>query len=248
MIASKIISELEKLIPLSKQESWDKGGLQIGDLNTEVKHLYITLDINLESVQEAISKGCEMIISHHPMLLDSFDNYDFNEPMGQLIKMVVENNLVIYSAHTSLDQTYLNDWLLECFEGVKKIPFEHPYLVKGELQESLSIDHFAKMTKESLGLSYVKYTNNKEKIKSFIICGGSGYDFINDTLNQADIFLTGDVKYHQAKYAIDHNIAIMDIHHHSEVIMVQKLKELLVTIQLDIEIVTGQSKDYFTYL
>ena len=66
MKAKQIIEIMEKHYPLELQEEWDKGGLQIGDQDTEVSKLMIALNADLQTINEAIEKGCQMLITHHP--------------------------------------------------------------------------------------------------------------------------------------------------------------------------------------
>ena len=76
MKAKQIIEIMEKHYPLELQEEWDKCGLQIGDQDTEVSKLMIALNADLQTINEAIEKGCQMLITHHPFLLDPIVNID----------------------------------------------------------------------------------------------------------------------------------------------------------------------------
>ena len=73
-----------------------------------------------------------------------------------------------------------------------------------------------------------------------------GADFIDQFYGQVDAYLTGDSKYRHAKNAVDHGIVLVDINHHVENIMVTKLKELLEK-EVNVDIITGSSPDYYIY-
>ena len=86
----------------------------------------------------------------------------------------------------------------------------------------------------------------KEKlIKTVAICGGSGSDDLQQLVNRVDAYITGDSKHRHAKYALDHDIVLIDVPHHLEVIMEDKLVEILN--ELDIEAISAKSQDYFKY-
>ena len=76
MLAKDIITIMEKYYPLSKQEEWDKCGLQIGDTHTDVQKVMISLNADIPTLDEAIEKGCQMLITHHPFLLDPIVNIE----------------------------------------------------------------------------------------------------------------------------------------------------------------------------
>lgn len=82
-------------------------------------------------------------------------------------------------------------------------------------------------------------------IHTIAICGGSAADDLEILADQVDCYITGDTKYRHAKYAIDHDCLLIDPGHHLEVIIEEKLPELLETLPL--EIAVHHSKDYFEY-
>lgn len=247
MKVKDIIKVMERLYPLTNQEEWDKCGLQIGDRNHDVNKIMIALNVDTESIQEAIDNDCQMLITHHPFLLDPIINIDKDHFMGQCIYKAIENGLAVYSAHTSLDKLSMNNWLIEKL-GVKNIEAGDLSLItkKAELLHPLKQAEFIKLVREVYGLEHLKYAGTVEEIKTVAICGGSGADFINEFYGKVDAYITGDTKYRHAKNAFDHHILLVDIGHHAEKIMVPKLKEELEK-ELDIEIIEGSCKDYYTY-
>lgn len=95
MKAQQIIEIIEKHFPLSIQEQWDKCGLQIGDRNQEVHKIMISLNADIQSLEEAIENHCQMLITHHPFLLDQISNIDKDEFMGEFIFKAIENKIVV---------------------------------------------------------------------------------------------------------------------------------------------------------
>lgn len=65
MKIQQVLDALEQFAPLPLQESWDNAGLQVGLTEAEVSGALLCLDVNEKIVDEAIEKGCNLIISHH---------------------------------------------------------------------------------------------------------------------------------------------------------------------------------------
>lgn len=247
MKAKDIIEVMEKHYPLSLQEEWDKCGLQIGDVHQNINKMMISLNADIPALDEAISKGCQMLITHHPFLLDSIINIDKDHFMGEFIYKAIENKVVVYSSHTALDNVSMNNWLIEALgvhdvqdgdaSGITKI---------ASLNQAMDMNAFIDHVQNVYHLEHFKYAGQVDKIEKVAICGGSGADFIEEFYGKVDAYLTGDTKYRHAKNAVDHGILLIDINHHAENIMVSKLKELLEK-ELDVEIIEGTSPDYYMY-
>ena len=100
----KYITEyIEELAPKYLAEAWDNVGLMVGDENTEVSKILVALDCRDEILDEAIEKGADMIITHHPFIFKGIKNMDFKMPLARKIAKAVKNDIAIYSAHTNLD-------------------------------------------------------------------------------------------------------------------------------------------------
>ena len=96
---------LDERFPLSNAESFDQNaiGLAIGDENIDVSGIILTLDLTKEVIMEAINNNCNMIISHHPFLFNPIQKVLFKSEKGEVIKLMCEHNLSLYSMHTNLD-------------------------------------------------------------------------------------------------------------------------------------------------
>ena len=100
-----IISAIEAFAPRSLQESWDNSGLQIGlpDGETEVRAALICLDATEAVVDEAIARGCNLIVSHHPLFFRGVKSLTAANPAERAAMKAVRAGVAVYSAHTSLD-------------------------------------------------------------------------------------------------------------------------------------------------
>lgn len=96
----------------------DPIGLAIGTLNKEVTKVLVTLDVNEEVADEAIEKGCELIIAHHPPIFRKLSNLRTDTPSGKLYEKLIKNDIAVYAAHTNLDVASggVNDLLFDALQ------------------------------------------------------------------------------------------------------------------------------------
>lgn len=218
-----IINILFDELKLKQQEKWDNSGLQIGSMNSDIKKIMVILDFDENSLQFAIDNNIDLIITHHPFIFDSIKSIDFDTYDGNIIKEIIKHDICIYSMHTNFD-------LAE--NGVNKILAEKLNIMQYDLLhtvydnvgyggisqiDSINIVEYAKLVKENLNCPSIKLycVDESKTIKSVAFCGGSGSEFISDAISKkADVYITGDVKYHQAQDALKNNLCIIDAGHY----------------------------------
>ncbi|GAB3531620.1 Nif3-like dinuclear metal center hexameric protein [Pontibacter brevis] len=98
-----ITNLLENLAPLRYQESYDNAGLQAGDANAEVKGVLLTLDCTEEVIDEALAKGCNLVVAHHPVIFKGLKQLTGRNYVERTIIKAIQNNIAIYASHTNLD-------------------------------------------------------------------------------------------------------------------------------------------------
>jgi dinuclear metal center YbgI/SA1388 family protein len=103
MKIKEICNFLEEWAPLSNQEDYDNSGLIIGDFQSEIRACLISLDITLEVLDEAISKGCNLIIAHHPLIFKGLKKINGKNYVEKLVIKAIKNDIAIYGIHTNLD-------------------------------------------------------------------------------------------------------------------------------------------------
>ena len=103
MIVKDVTKYLEKIAPLDLQESYDNSGLQVGDYNSEVKGVLVSLDVTLEVVDDAINQKCNLIVAHHPVIFGQIKNVINNSLTSSIIFKAIKNHINIYAIHTNLD-------------------------------------------------------------------------------------------------------------------------------------------------
>lgn len=108
MKIKEIIQYLETIAPLALQESYDNSGLLVGNKDTEVTKVLISLDCIEDVVQEAIDKGCNLIISHHPIIFSGLKRLNGSNYIERTVIKAIQNNIALYAIHTNLDNVLYN--------------------------------------------------------------------------------------------------------------------------------------------
>ena len=110
-----IINKLEESFPINLEEKWDNSGLLIGDRNSEISAIQISLDITDSVIDKAIENGCELIITHHPIIFESIKKINDSTILGKKILKLIKNGINVYSAHTNLDSAKdgLNNYIAQ---------------------------------------------------------------------------------------------------------------------------------------
>lgn len=98
-----VLASLEAMAPLSLQEHYDNAGLIIGDENAECKSILVALDVIPAVVDEAIKKGCNLIVAHHPIVFSGLKKITGNNYVQNTVIKTIKNDIAIYAIHTNLD-------------------------------------------------------------------------------------------------------------------------------------------------
>ena len=233
MLLKSIIDSIESVAPRSAQEQWDNSGMQVGDTGREIHSVLLTTDITEDVVNEAVMCGCDLIVSHHPLLFHGLKQVCGQTPQARVVELAIKHDIAIYSAHTSLDSVFggINTRLADklgienyrilvqqsegrsdCDSGMTA-----PAVglgVIGRLPKPMNYLDFIEYIRDILDCTYVRYTRpKKEIVETVALCGGSGAEFIGDAIAQdADVYLTADCKYHEFQDA-DGQIGLIDIDH-----------------------------------
>jgi dinuclear metal center YbgI/SA1388 family protein len=228
MQISKIISALEDWAPLAWQEPYDNAGLIVGNPDLNCTGVLCSLDCTEAVVEEAISKGCNLIVSHHPIVFKGVKQFNSNDYVSRVLVKAIQNNIALYAIHTNLDSLLdgVNKTLADRLRlENRKILTPKPGFkdqnggaigsgLIGELPLETDEAEFLKWIKEKLPVSVIKHTAfTKKPLKTIALCGGSGSFLIADAkARNADCFITSDLKYHDF-FEADGQILLVDIGH-----------------------------------
>jgi dinuclear metal center YbgI/SA1388 family protein len=103
MKLKEICHYLDTIVPLTLQEGYDNSGLQAGDPESEISSALISLDVTENIIDEAIATGCNLIVTHHPLIFNPLKTLTGRNYVERVLIKAVKNDIAIYSSHTNLD-------------------------------------------------------------------------------------------------------------------------------------------------
>lgn len=207
MQLKQIYKILDKLSPFELQESWDNSGLQLGEMSDEVEQVYLSLDVDSSLLDEV--KENSLIITHHPLIFKGLKRLDSSVYPSKLIKKMIKKDISLIAMHTNFDTTHLNRYVATQVLGYEDITCEEHICY---FDVDCSFDELSLHVKNSLGLENLRGVGKNRHIKRCALTTGSGGDLIGQV--DADCFLSGDFKYHQALEAKENNLNLLDIGHY----------------------------------
>lgn len=227
---------INKLFPLETQESWDNSGFQLRFFGN-VNKILVALEMTEAVAAEAVKEGANLIITHHPIFFSPIKTLDEGSYIGRIVKTLYEHKISLYSSHTPFDiaengnNAYFG--MLLGFENIRD--FTHApdkFLKKGDLDIDTTLEEFAMKVCEKLEIPFSSIKiigDSSSRVLTVGWCTGAGGDFIENAVREAiDLYITGDVKYHQAVMAREDGQAVLDIGHFgSEKIFTKNMAKIL---------------------
>ncbi len=166
---------LEELIPPAYQENYDNSGLQVGDPETTIISVLLTVDITADVIDEAREHGCNLIISHHPLIFTPLKRIAGGSETERCVASAVRAGIAIYSAHTSFDNlSWGVSHILAEKIGLTKIRVLAP--LKGKLSKLITfvpVSH-AGSVREALFAAGAGHIGNYDRC-SFNVTGDGTY-------------------------------------------------------------------------
>ena len=215
----KIISVIEEIAPKALSAEWDNSGVQIDVGKKDIKKVLVALEITKAVIEGAKENDIDMIITHHPLIFEPLYKVDSNTVTGNQITELIKAGISVYTAHTNFDAATggNNDYIASLMKLVHVKRFKGDSIGRtGELLVKMSFKEVCAYVKESLKLKYITASGNPDaKIRKVGVSCGSGGDMIDAAIESGcDLLITGDVKYHAARYAQERGICIIDAGHY----------------------------------
>jgi dinuclear metal center YbgI/SA1388 family protein len=233
MIIEEIVAALERFAPLPLQEEYDNAGLQIGLTDAEVTGALLCLDVTEAVIDEALELGCNVIVAHHPLIFHARKSITDRDYVGRCIMKAIRHNIAIYAAHTNLDNaeggvSYRMAAWLELMYTEPLDPVSGAGII-GSLPYPMSPEKLLphiKRTFQTASLRHNDYTGTE--IRRVAMCGGAGSSLIPQAIKRgAQLFLTGEIRYHEF-FGHEDDLLLVDIgHYESERYTVELLFNIL---------------------
>ena len=231
---------LESIAPLHLQESYDNAGLLTGKFEWEVTGVMTALDATEAVIDEAIEKGCNVVVSHHPIIFKGVKKVNGYHYIEKVIIKAIKSDIALYAIHTNLDNV-LKDGVST--EMCKRLNLSDVKILAvkdqsepeiglgaiGYLQSAMPAEDCLTYIKDKMNAQLIRHTALLDKeIHKVAVCGGSGSSFLQHAIRQkADIYISSDFKYHEF-FESNSEIIIADIgHYESEQFTIELLFGLL---------------------
>lgn len=238
MQVKDIVRALEKFAPLPLQDGYDNSGLQIGLTTAEVSGALLCLDVTEDVIEEAASEGCNLIVAHHPLLFKGCKQITEQNYVSRCVMSAIKHGIAIYAAHTSLDNAYRGvTYRMASLLGLQRLQPLIPSPLQGgagsgligEFPEAMATEAFLSLIKTTFKAACLRHNAYEgATVKRVALCGGAGAFLIPDALEAgADVFYTGEIKYHDF-FGLEKQMLLVDTgHYESEQYTVGLLEDIL---------------------
>lgn len=216
MATVKDISDfINQIAPYETKCDWDNCGLLVGSYSDECRMAGLVLDLTEETLNEAVKSGCDLIVTHHPVIFRPKKSF----LSGDVVFEAAKRGINVISAHTCFDcaEGGVNDILadilgLTAVEGVPSSECSVPMARIGRINK-ISSQCFAEFVAEKLSTT-VRFIDANNEIERVAVCGGSGMSFLDDVLLMgADAYVTGDISHHEMLEAKEKGITVIAAGH-----------------------------------
>lgn len=202
-----IAEVIERYAPLRLQESYDNAGLIVGRPEDEVHKALLAVDVTEEVLDEAEQTGCDLIITHHPIVFHALKRFNSASYVERCVERAIRRGIALYACHTNLDSALGGmSWRLAEMLGVEELRVLQPtdpadgrvgFGVVGELPQSMSVRDFMHRIQERLSVQVIRHSELvREQVRRVAVCTGAGASLLGEARRaQADVYVTSDLKY-----------------------------------------------------
>ena len=218
----EIEQALYELAPRELAFSWDNVGQLLGDPEQTVEKILVALDITEAVADEALEKGCQLIVAHHPVMNCKWlpvQTVRTDTPQGHLLLKLLLNGVSAICMHTNLDAADggVNDCLAKalCLEAPGPLGMEEEKLCRmGTLEEPMPLEEFVKFVSSALGCNGVRYAGTGNAVRKVAVGGGSCGNSQSAVIAAGcDTFVTSDLGYHDFLDAAGKGLNLIDAGH-----------------------------------
>ena len=234
MTVREIYDYIDEIAPFQYQSGSDNSGLIVGDFCLQVNKILVCLDVTNNIVAEAVEKGADLIIAHHPLMYRPISKISGNDPLHALVR----RNISLIAVHTNIDVAFggVSDLMLDKlgFPESKKaiIPLNNEGLGYGriiDLGTPVTSEELAEKCKIAFGCTVVKYIDSGKPLSKIGVSSGSAAESVEAALEAGcDAFICGEVKYDRFLFAKDYGLTLIEAgHFHTEDIFCEDLIDRL---------------------
>lgn len=216
----EIEQALYAIAPREGAMEWDNVGHLLGDPVQDVQRVMVALDITQTVAEEALERGCQLIVSHHPVMNCKWlpvQTVRADTPQGRLLLTLLRGGVSAICMHTNLDVAVggVNDALARALELVDSGPLCEDGLGRaGNLPAPMDITAFARFVCRRLSCNGVRWADAGRPVSRVAVGGGACGDLVDAAVAAGcDTFVTADLGYHQFLDAEGKGINLIDAGH-----------------------------------
>ena len=204
----EIADVIERFAPLSLQESYDNSGLIVGRMDDEVNKALLAVDVTEEVLDEAEREGCDIIITHHPIIFHALKRFNSANYVERCVERAIRRGIALYACHTNLDSTPNGmSWHVGAMLGLGGMTTLEPrkddpaagFGVVGMLPRAEGAVAFMQRVKSIFEVGAIRHSDipsGDAMVRRVAVCTGAGGSLIDAALRaEADIYITADLRY-----------------------------------------------------
>lgn len=252
MTVGQILRLIDEIAPFETQEEWDNSGLLAGSPDQEVHGILFALDVTEAVLDEALEKGADLIVTHHPLMFSARKRLTDEDYEGRLLQRLLRSQISHIAAHTNLDraQDGMNDTLAACC-GLKNVTGEG-FFRAGDLEEPMPAGEYAERLRSVLGDTVRRMGPESAMIHRVGLCSGGGSEYWEcAAVEGCDAFISGEIRHHHALAMADAGLVGFECGHAATevpglMVLADALQIALDTVQCNLRIFMS-ARDLYTF-
>ncbi|MDD4081701.1 MAG: Nif3-like dinuclear metal center hexameric protein [Eubacteriales bacterium] len=206
---------IDGIAPFLGQEEFDNAGLQVGRPDNPVAGILLALDTTPDVIAEARERGCDLIISHHPLVFMPLLSLRQDYYVPRVLSLLIQGGIGLIAAHTNLDKSaYSGSMAVMKRLNMQNIRRADDYTLVGDLPRAIPMGEVQVLISLSLKSAVLRYGDAGKEISTLAVAGGAYSEgFQAARAAGAEAFLTGEVRHHHAVEAADTGIALFEAGH-----------------------------------
>lgn len=247
---------LQSYFPNEAAMSWDNVGLLCGRMDKEIKKIYLALDATTDVIEDAVSQGADLLLTHHPLIFSGIKRIEEKDFLGERLLTLIENHVACYAMHTNYDVKRMADIAAERIE-LKNVQVLEPTSpdgsegigYTGDLADPMSLRDLALKIKDRFAIPDVRiYGDPNRSIRRVSVCPGSAKGMEDYALRQGgDVLVGGDFGHHEGLDCMEKGIAVIDAGHYGlEHVFMEDMAEFLNAHCPDVTVIQAKKSYPFT--
>lgn len=231
MLVKEVYALLNSYAPYETQEHYDNSGLNVGNPDAEVTKILLAVDVSLETIEEAKRNGCNVILSHHPIIFSPMKSILESNYVGKVVIKAIKASIALLSCHTNMDLADggINDSLANYLGGKNIHKMEIDAFPRVFDVSETELSDYAEFISNRLNDDRVS-TIGSGKVHTVAVVGGAGGDYglIDYCINNDIVLVTSEIKHHSARMIEDRGGKLITVGHFtSEKVFINIVKNIL---------------------